>query len=62
MNFCPLRLNFGGGLNGQVNDQIGIRGDVRYFHGFQDLEVLGVPLSDLKLDFGRAAVGVVFQF
>jgi len=53
--------DIGGGLMFMFGP-VGVRGDVRYFHGFQDLEVLGVPLSDLKLDFGRAAVGVVFQF
>ena len=57
--------NFGWDIGGGLMlmfGPVGVRGDVRYFHGFQDLEVLGVSLSDLKLDFGRAAVGVVFQF
>jgi opacity protein-like surface antigen len=53
--------DIGGGLMVMFGP-VGVRGDVRYFHGFQDLEVLGVSLSDLKLDFGRAAAGVVFQF
>ena len=51
----------GGGLM-LMFGRIGVRGDIRYFHGFQDLELLGVPLGDLKLDFGRAAAGVVLQF
>jgi len=57
--------NFGWDIGGGLMlmfGPIGVRGDVRYFHGFQDLEVLGLSLSDLKLDFGRAAAGVVFQF
>jgi opacity protein-like surface antigen len=53
--------NTGGGLM-LMFGRVGVRGDIRYFHGFQDIEFLGVPLGDLKLDFGRAAAGVVFQF
>jgi hypothetical protein len=53
--------NVGGGLM-LLFGHVGIRGDVRYFHAFQDIEFLGVPISDLKLDFGRAYGGVVLQF
>ena len=41
---------------------IGVRGELRYFHAFQDLELVGVSLADGKLDFSRAAAGVVFRF
>ena len=40
----------------------GVRGDLRYFHAFQDLEILGIPIADTKLDFGRLSGGVVFKF
>jgi hypothetical protein len=44
----------------------GIRGDVRYFHAFQDLfddlEPLGISIEGRKLDYGRAAAAVVFAF
>jgi hypothetical protein len=40
----------------------GVRGDIRYFHAFQDFDVLGIALGTTKLDFGRAAAGVVFRF
>ena len=53
--------NIGGGLM-LMFGHVGVRGDIRYFHGFQDIEFLGATLSNLKLDFGRAAAGVVFQF
>ena len=53
--------NTGGGLM-LMFGHVGVRGDVRYFHGFQDMEVLGLPLNGVKLDFGRIAAGVVFQF
>ena len=52
----------GGGLIVFPTQHFGIRGDVRYFHAFQDLEILGITLGDTKLDFGRASAGVVFKF
>jgi opacity protein-like surface antigen len=52
----------GGGLIIYPSQHFGIRGDVRYFHAFQDLEILGITLGDTKLDFGRASAGVVFKF
>jgi hypothetical protein len=57
--------NFGWDMGGGLMlmfGHVGVRGDIRYFHGFQDIEFHGVAISDLKLDFGRAAAGVVFQF
>ena len=52
----------GGGVILFPAEHVGIRGDVRYFHAFQDLNVLGLSLGDTKLDFGRASVGIVFKF
>jgi opacity protein-like surface antigen len=52
----------GGGLNVFPARHVGVRGDVRYFHAFQDLEILGLTLGATKLDFGRAAAGLVFRF
>ena len=54
--------DIGGGLIVFVSQHVGVRGDIRYFHAFQDLEVLGIGLADAKLDFGRAAGGLVFRF
>lgn len=57
--------NFGWDIGGGAAfmfGHVGVRGDIRYFHGFQDVEVLGFTLSDLKLDFGRASAGLVLQF
>jgi hypothetical protein len=53
--------NIGGGLE-LGGAHVGVRGDVRYVHGFQDVEVPLLPVKALKLDFGRAAAGVVFRF
>lgn len=52
----------GGGLMGFFSDHVGIRGDIRYFHSFQVLSLLGLPLEGEKLDFGRASAAVVFKF
>jgi len=54
--------DIGGGIIGYLGDHVGLRGDIRYFHAFEDLEVLGIPLGDTKLDFGRISGGVVFKF
>jgi hypothetical protein len=40
----------------------GVRGDIRNWHAFQDLNALGFTLSDTRLDFGRASVALVLTF
>jgi opacity protein-like surface antigen len=53
----------GGGLMVFFGDNIGVRGEIRYFHAFQDFRLLFLDIGDeTKLDFGRAAAGVVFRF
>jgi opacity protein-like surface antigen len=54
--------NIGGGLIIFAGEHIGVRGDLRYFHAFQDLEILGIPIADNKLDIGRASAGLVLKF
>lgn len=54
--------NVGGGLMVSVAPHVALRGDVRYFHAFQDLSIAGFSLSDTKLDFGRAAAALVLKF
>jgi opacity protein-like surface antigen len=54
--------NIGGGLMIFPAEHFGVRGDIRHFHAFQDLGVLGIPLGDTKLDFSRASGAVVFRF
>jgi opacity protein-like surface antigen len=58
-----LGFNIGGGANVLFNENIGIRGDIRYFRSLQDNE----PDNDLDLslssfDFWRGSVGVTFRF
>lgn len=52
----------GGGLMGFFGEHVGIRGDIRYFHAFQELPFIGFAISGQKLDFGRATAGLVFKF
>jgi opacity protein-like surface antigen len=54
----------GGGLMIFVHEHIGLKGDVRYYHSFEALDLLGIELAreGNKVDFGRAGFGVVFRF
>jgi len=54
--------DIGGGLFIFFGEHVGVRGDIRYFHSFEDLEIVGIPLADTNLDFGRASAAVVFKF
>lgn len=58
-----LGVNIGAGINGQFSDNVGIRGDLRYFRSLQDAE----PDNDLDLslgsfDFWRGTVGLTFRW
>jgi opacity protein-like surface antigen len=58
-----LGVNVGAGLHGFFGDNIGIRGDIRYFRSLQDDEAddeFDLGLADF--DFWRATVGVTFRF
>jgi len=60
-----LGWDVGGGLMIFPLSHVGVRGDIRYFHTIQDTSVLGgslLPITGQKLDYGRAAVAVVFKF
>jgi opacity protein-like surface antigen len=50
----------GGGVMGFFNDHVGVRGDIRMYHTFGDVELLGI--ENRKLDFGRFSGSVVFVF
>jgi opacity protein-like surface antigen len=53
----------GGGVVVTVVPHIGVRGDIRYFHAFQDLGFVGFSLgTSSQLNFGRAAAAVNFTF
>jgi hypothetical protein len=56
--------NAGGGVMGYFNEHVGLRGDVRYLRGFEDLAT-GNNVIDLKgnnqLHFWRVSGGVVLR-
>jgi opacity protein-like surface antigen len=54
--------DLGGGLMVTIVPHVAIRGDIRYFHSFQDLGPIPLPLTNTKLDFGRAAAALTFTF
>jgi opacity protein-like surface antigen len=56
-------INVGGGVHGFFNDNVGIRGDIRYFRSLQDNEPddeFDIALSNF--DFWRATVGLTIRF
>ena len=61
-------LNVGGGINGFFTDNIGLRGDVRYFRALQGEAGADGPIIDPRdfdlgeFDFWRATIGVTFRF
>ena len=56
--------NVGGGVMGYFNDHVGLRGDIRYLRGFEDLKT-GNTVIDLdgnnNLRFWRLSAGVVLK-
>jgi len=55
----------GGGLIGFFNSHIGVRGDARYFHTAEVLDLSrfpNIPIRETKLDFGRVSVAMIFKF
>jgi hypothetical protein len=59
-----LTWSVGGGVLVFFGTKAGIRGDVRYFRTFDDLEVLGIPIAQSpgKVDFTRGSLGFVLRF
>jgi len=54
--------NTGGGIFIFFGDHVGIRGDIRYYHAFQALELLGIDVGDTKLDYGRVSGALALKF
>jgi hypothetical protein len=54
-----IGYDVGGGVNGFFTAHVGIRGDVRHFQTFQDVNVL---LVNGKLGFWRASLGLALKF
>lgn len=63
LNTSDFGVNVGGGVMGFFSDNVGLRGDLRYFRSLQDNE----PDNELDLglgnfDFWRGTVGVTFRW
>ena len=57
-----LGMNIGGGAHVFFNDNVGIRGDLRYFRGLQNDDDGGLDLDLDDFDFWRGTIGVTFRF
>ncbi len=56
-------VNVGGGVHGFFSDNVGLRGDLRYFRSLQDNEPDGnLDLGLSGFDFWRGTVGVTFRW
>ena len=55
-------FDVGGGVMGFFGDNIGLRGDIRYFHAVNNNSDNGVDLSLADFKFWRGSVGVTFRF
>lgn len=63
LNTNAFGLNIGAGVHGFFSDNIGVRGDIRYFRSLQDNEPddeFDLALSDFN--FWCATVGLTFRF
>lgn len=61
-NDTSLGYNVGGGVFAFVSDRFGLRADLRYFHSFPDVTILGFTLPSEKLNYSRISAGVVVKF
>jgi len=58
-----LGVNVGAGINAGLNDNVAIRGDVRYFRSLQDNQAdNNFDLSLGSFDFWRGTVGLTFRW
>jgi opacity protein-like surface antigen len=61
-----LGINVGGGLNANFNDNVGVRGDVRYFRAVQDNQADNdfdpTHLTLGSFDVWRGSVGLTFRW
>jgi opacity protein-like surface antigen len=60
LNKNTLGYDIGGGINIFLTHSVGVRGDVRHMHTFQDV-TLGLFGND-QLDFWRGSAGLTFRF
>jgi opacity protein-like surface antigen len=56
--------DFGGGAMFFFGNHVGVRGDLRYFRTFGDVDfgVIDITLGRRHLDFARGSAGLIFRF
>lgn len=63
LNDNSFGVDVGVGATGFLRDNVGIRGDIRYFRSLQDTDPGdNIDLGLGKLDFWRGTLGVTFRF
>lgn len=63
INDNSFGVNVGAGVMGFISDNVGLRGDVRYFRSIQDTNGSNdIDLGFGAFDFWRGALGVTFRF
>jgi opacity protein-like surface antigen len=55
-------IDLGGGIVGFFSDNVGIRGDLRYFRSLQNKDLNGVDLALGDFRFWRGTLGITFKF
>ena len=55
-------INVGGGIMGFFNDNVGIRGDIRFFRSLRDADINGLDIELGGFKFWRGTLGVTFKF
>jgi len=55
-------FNAGAGIMGFFNDNVGIRGDIRFFRSLRDTDPDGIDIELGGFKFWRGTVGVTFKF
>jgi opacity protein-like surface antigen len=58
-----IAWNFGGGVKMFFSSHVGIRGDIRYFRSFNDVDFGPIEIEESDaVDYTRGSIGVVFRF
>jgi len=55
-------FDVGGGVMGFLSQNVGLRGDVRYFRGFRGVSDNTTGLALGNFSYWRTSVGVAFKF
>ena len=61
-NDTAFGYTVGGGVFARLGDRFGLRGDLRYFHSFPDVRIVGFTLASETLNYSRISAGLVIQF